>query len=201
VRVAFSRSVPIIPGVQVYNTSWKPPGRSFTGFDSYLELNFTGCDFNVSWLLDDGSANFMCNVTCPSEGIMDEAIARQQCNGTGCCSYYQFLFGSHDAVSSLNLQFVRNDPKANAKQPNRRSSLWDRINVESDYGMWLSWVVADEPNCAAASANKTKYACVSKHSTCIDKLPSYICMCEPGYSGNPYVADGCLRDRGNIYII
>lgn len=75
VRVAFSRSVPVIPGVQVYNTSWKPPGRSFTGFDSYLELNFTGCDFNVSWILDDGSANFMCNVTCPSEGIMDEAIA------------------------------------------------------------------------------------------------------------------------------
>ncbi|XP_021317488.1 putative wall-associated receptor kinase-like 16 [Sorghum bicolor] len=124
---------------------------------------------------------------------MDEAMARQQCNGTGCCSYYIFLYGSR-TVSSLNLQFVRNDdPKANPKQPN--SSLWDRISVESD-GMWLSWVVADEPSCAAASVNKTKYACVSKHSTCTDKLPSYVCMCEPGYSGNPYVADGCMRDTG-----
>ncbi|GJN07514.1 hypothetical protein PR202_ga25351 [Eleusine coracana subsp. coracana] len=66
--------------------------------------------------------------------------------------------------------------------------------------MTIPWSVADEPNCAAASKNKDSYACAGEHSTCSDTFVSprsYQCVCEGGYSGNPYVLDGCFREAYN----
>jgi len=194
--VAFSRSIPMISGVDVYNVSWTAPGRSFVA--SQIQLNFTGCDFDIYWLRDINSRALVCTVTCPSDGIT-ETIANQSCDGIGCCSS-TFPTGG---ISSLKFQFVRRNnsnvegqARSGEGQTNR-SSLWDRISVETDL-MLLSWgfVLDQQPDCAAAAKNKTSYACVSEHSTCTYELigiyPSYMCMCGAGYNGNPHVLGGCL---------
>ncbi|CAM0152085.1 unnamed protein product [Urochloa decumbens] len=189
-----SRSIPMISGVNLYNTSWIAPGRSFIG-SRYAELQFIGCDFDTYWLHDVNSSTMICSVTCPSEGIT-ETDAIQQCNGTGCCSHtFQ-----DSAISNLKFQFVKHDRNKLQGQTNL-SSLWDKIRVETAY-MLLSWgiVLLDQPSCAAVAENKTSYACISENSTCTSDLygiyPSYMCVCGAGYVGNPYVPDGCMPDRG-----
>ncbi|KAK3134131.1 hypothetical protein QOZ80_6AG0545360 [Eleusine coracana subsp. coracana] len=186
----------MISGVDVYNMSWKSPGLSFTG-SQYMEIKFTGCDFDTyRFDVVNNSKALLCTVTCPSEGIT-KTVARKQCNGTGCCTY---RFEGRDIFSSLknlHLQFVRHNRSLKGGpdiQPPDRVSLWDRIDVDTSY-MSLLWVVADQPNCVIAK-KKTNYACVSEHSFCSDESASYLCGCEDGYFGNPYVPSGCFRDRG-----
>ncbi|CAL5009800.1 unnamed protein product [Urochloa decumbens] len=61
----------------------------------------------------------------------------------------------------------------------------------------------DQPTCATALDNATTYACVSSNSTCYDShftsYPSYHCGCEDGYGGNPYMPNGCSRDKETGY--
>nr|CAB3484118.1 unnamed protein product [Digitaria exilis] len=127
--VTFSHLIPTGSGIDVYNMSWKPPGRSIVGFD-VMNVYFTGCNFDVYQLYDLYPKTLICTVTCPSDGVVTEIDPEfyepQQCNGTGCCNGQ--LKGGQ--LSSLNFQFVRHDHKLQGEaemQPPTPNSLWDRI--------------------------------------------------------------------------
>ncbi|KAF8688220.1 hypothetical protein HU200_042344 [Digitaria exilis] len=171
---------------------WKAPGRAFTL--DFVELNITGCDFDTYWLDKDINADVrLCTVTCPDDAEITDKVARQNCNGTGCCS---IEFDTY--LRSFQLKFVlhnRGDLEANTN----RSSLWDIINVTSSYA-FMAWSIVDQPTCASTLDNRTNYACVSNNSTCYDSLETsdlgYLCVCNGGYGGNPYIPNGCSRDTG-----
>lgn len=179
----------------MYNMSWDAPGKSFTLL--YAELNITGCDFDIYQVLDQ-SGNVpakLCNVTCPNRGITED-IARQDCNGTGCCSIDVLI-----RAQTFQLMFIRHGKGAvELDAQSNQSSLWNTINVTTVYAD-ISWRILDQPTCASTFDNRTNYACISEHSKCTDgyftQAHGYICSCDGGYQGNPYILDGCLRDRGN----
>jgi hypothetical protein len=98
--------------------------------------------------------------------------------------------------------------------------LWDRISITTSgpYGFSLSWHIGDQPTCVAAMRNRTTYACMSKHAECVDSAyydcskdvkcidggitsrSGYNCICNDGYTGNPYIPHGCSNnDKGNIF--
>ncbi|XP_015635899.1 wall-associated receptor kinase 4 isoform X3 [Oryza sativa Japonica Group] len=191
VTVDFSHAIPVSPGTKDYNMSWKAPGRSFT-LDNAL-LNITGCDFDI-YLLDQdrNSAVRLCTVTCPNEEIT-EKVARQNCNGTGCCTIELF----EATLSAFQFKFVQHS-KGGLEAQTNRSSLWDRINITTIYAS-LSWSIVDQPTCASTRDNRTNYACASSKSKCCESygLPDlgYLCGCDSGYWGNPYIPNGCQRDN------
>jgi hypothetical protein len=61
---------------------------------------------------------------------------------------------------------------------------------------FMQWSIADQLSCAAASVDKTTFACTSNHSLCVHTSMrfGYTCLCDDGYSGNPFVLNGCSRD-------
>jgi hypothetical protein len=187
------------PNVSVYNMSLEPHGKSF--LLAYAELNITGCDLDIYQLVLNENEYVpakLCSVTCPNERIT-EAVARQDCNGTGCCT-----FGTNIQTHNFQLMFVRHH-KGELKYDaaSNQSSLWNTINVTA-VRAFIIWRILDQPSCASTMDNKTNYACVSRHSKCTDiyltliQSLGYVCSCNDGYQGNPFIQDGCLRDRGNL---
>ncbi|KAF0890540.1 hypothetical protein E2562_003755 [Oryza meyeriana var. granulata] len=101
IYVDFSHAIiPMRPDANVYNMSWKAPRRSFAL--EYVILNITGCDFDI-YLIDQdrNSGARLCTITCPDKEITDK-VARQNCNGTGCCTIELDI-----ELSAFQLKFIR----------------------------------------------------------------------------------------------
>jgi hypothetical protein len=198
IEVSFSRSISLRPEVDVYNMSWNL-GRSFS-VDYGLQLNFTGCNFDMH-VLDKNNTVRQCSATCPDEDITG-LVARENCNGTGCCSTYVKSY-SDKTAAAFEIKFVRQkigEPKFKEHNDNR-SSIWDTIDVTA--GGSIGWgIVVDQPGPASTFRHRTDYACLSNHSRDYTEyesnyISSYYCYCEHGYTGNPFITDGCSRDKGN----
>uniref|UniRef100_A0A8R7UCW9 Protein kinase domain-containing protein n=3 Tax=Triticum urartu TaxID=4572 RepID=A0A8R7UCW9_TRIUA len=189
----FQCTIPMKSGVRVYNLTLKPPGKSFSFLHTLL--NITGCDLDVYWVKGNASTTMrVCRTTCPDHGIT-ETGARETCNGIGCC---RFVMDS--IVDTVELKFVHDQNRSNGRaHSNGTSLLWDRISITS-YGSDMVWNIVDQPNCLSTMHNRTAYACISKHSECFDvgvaSSNGYNCNCNQGYTGNPFIQDGCSSDKG-----
>jgi hypothetical protein len=186
--VNFSKTISIKSGVDAYNMSWTP-GNSFT-VSNFMILSIVTCDLDV-YLVDKDVANFrlVCNVTCPSIEIAEQ-VYRQDPHGPGSC----YVNASTSSVHTLDFQFVLHKT-IKIKTQSNLSILWDTINI--NIGTAMSWSIVDQTSCPR-SMEDINYACVSDHSECTLSDVGYLCQCNIGYAGNPYISDGCSPDHGNL---
>jgi hypothetical protein len=194
----FWRTIAMKSSVSVYHMSLNPPGSSFT-IGRFTVLNITGCDLDV-YLVDkvNNRTMWVCRTVCPDQRIT-ETMATRNCNGFGCCRVQI----ATPIADGYQFRFVQGHKKSNTRaRSSRASHLWDRISITTDGPQLLSWNIYDQPTCVAAVRNRATYACISKHTECVDEgTPSrsgYRCICSDGYTGNPYIPDGCSRDKGDL---
>lgn len=138
----------------------------------------------------------------------DMAQDGSSCTGVGCCqvdltsnmSYYRVYFNEQYNMTNQSIAGSTNYCAYGAMMETEAfkfSTKYLNTNVFWDehdgrVPVILNWAVGNE-SCDVASKKADSYACCSNNSKCIDSSngPGYLCNCTDGYSGNPYLADGC----------
>jgi hypothetical protein len=133
------------------------------------------------------------------------------CIGIGCChiditvTLRSFTLNiSHTGQSTRLLEQVNAFIIYNYNQYDGYSPFWFRpSDLEYDltvpgYPAELAWAIPYQPNCKLAMEDRSNYACVSSHSQCLESLiGGYVCSCGEGFSGSPYIVNGCVLQESN----
>ncbi|EEE50613.1 hypothetical protein OsJ_30808 [Oryza sativa Japonica Group] len=105
-----------------------------------------------------------------------------------------------------NLNFSPCDYAFLVEKDNYTFSTADlRMDKNRTMPVRLDWAIRDNLTCSQArktAAQVGGYACVSDNSDCHDSTngPGYVCKCNSGYDGNPYLPNGCIGVVGGLFI-
>ena len=178
-------------------------------------LVILGCGFQATTRMtmpsQQGAAVFpLCMSYCTVQDQQNKVQPAGQCAGVGCCEA-----AIPTGLTSFNIQFLWLDKNATAWPPWIAPNVsvlvvekeWWRDTNTSAFKVWLlslghvtgqaipvmlDWIVG-QSSCMAAQT-RPEFGCVSKNSECINSTSSacgYVCWCNDGYDGNPYMPDGC----------
>ncbi|KAG0537854.1 hypothetical protein BDA96_03G184400 [Sorghum bicolor] len=143
------------------------------------------------------------------------------CSGMGCCQtgipkglqYYQVWFDDRLNTSGIDddgglgrcsfavLMDSSNFTSSTSSSTNISSPEFINNNSASAFNssrggkapVVLDWSIGHDDCKTAVRNNPAEYACRSKNSFCSDATSGrgYICKCNQGFEGNPYLPDGC----------
>uniref|UniRef100_A0A0E0M5Q3 Protein kinase domain-containing protein n=1 Tax=Oryza punctata TaxID=4537 RepID=A0A0E0M5Q3_ORYPU len=127
------------------------------------------------------------------------------CDGVGCCQVDIPPDITDNTVSfdgcyshARNLNFSPCDYAFLVEKNNYTFSTADlRMDKNRTMPVRLDWAIRDNLTCSQARKTAPQlggYACVSDNSDCHDSTNGlgYVCKCNSGYVGNPYLPNGCV---------
>ncbi|CAO2150219.1 unnamed protein product [Urochloa humidicola] len=179
---------------------------------------FTGIGCDTLALLagrEDGSYFSGCYISCLS--LHEAAQDGEECTGLGCCqtsvptnlTTVNIGWGNYTHTnlawkySPCNYAFIAEKGWYHFKRRDltrlANKTFTDRVGNNKTVPMVLDWAIRDGGSCRAppnnggASPKPTAPSCISRNSACVNATqgPGYLCKCSQGYTGNPYITDGC----------
>lgn len=191
--------------------TWKVNGTYSPYRFSDIQNMFTviGCN-TLAYIADMSGVGYQSGCVSTCENLSE--LTNGSCSGMGCCQtaipramgFYDVRFDSGFNTSLIS-NFSRcsyavlmeaeafNFSTAYISTTAFNDTRNGRVPVVMDWAMRQGAMPCEE-----AKLNSTgTYACLSSHSVCADAMngPGYLCNCDKGYQGNPYLPDGC---HGNI---
>ncbi|XP_065015501.1 wall-associated receptor kinase 5-like [Musa acuminata AAA Group] len=143
-----------------------------------------------------------CISICHEESSVSEG---PNCDGLGCCqtsiptefnvfnTYFDFNF------DKTNVQSF--SPCSYAFLADQDWFQFDKSKLSEDFGKnnndqspaVMDWAIRSPSSCPDAQAQPETYACRGGNTTCLNSTngDGYRCMCSDGFTGNPYLVDGC----------
>ncbi|KAB2010167.1 hypothetical protein ES319_D10G218300v1 [Gossypium barbadense] len=128
-------------------------------------------------------------------------VINGSCSGIGCCQTaiprgmqaYLFNFTSLQSHSTV-LRFNPCSYGFLVEDGVYTFSTSDLSNIDFNkrkYPLILDWTIGNQ-TCEEAKMDPKNYAC-KQNSACIDPEsgPGYLCKCNDGFQGNPYLSNGC----------
>lgn len=187
------------PGVRDYTVHWEAPGRPFAiSGSSYMSLFVVGCGVKASLLTGDDSGDEVgsCSVICAGDQFM-VLSDNEPCVGIGCC---RIDITVNLRAFTLNISRISGAARVLEQV---KAFITDRANygfrgwdlghdLTGQYNASLSWAIPFQPDCKHAMEDRASYACYN-NSKCQDSpIGGYVCNCTGGFSGDPYVVNGCV---------
>ncbi|KAK1269866.1 Wall-associated receptor kinase 2 [Acorus gramineus] len=180
------------------------PDHTYTFSNTRNVLTAMGCD-TVAYITGPGEGGFStgCVSVCNNVSVLTSG----SCSGMGCC---QTSIPEGVKWYKAHLQSFQNHSNVLNFNPCSYAFLvekdWFTFNGASDLGgrrfvdaheqvpLVLDWAIGEQ-TCEEAMGNtiSMEFACRSNNSDCYDSSngPGYRCNCSKGYTGNPYLVDGC----------
>ncbi|KAI3953307.1 hypothetical protein MKX01_042302 [Papaver californicum] len=140
-----------------------------------------------------------CITTCKTK----ENVVDGSCSGSGCCQSplykgLKFVITTADSMDPKeeSLSFNPCSYSFIGETDNYTFSASDIIGTNfrtkgRDIRIVLDWAIGNK-TCEEAQKDVSTFAC-QKNSNCSnsDKVPGYLCTCNTGFAGNPYLSPGC----------
>ncbi|KAB2063221.1 hypothetical protein ES319_A10G201800v1 [Gossypium barbadense] len=204
-RIRYDRSIAYDCYNSSGNTSYRSPFIYHPKFSiSHTRNKFTaiGCDTTVS--IDTVSRDSTrrglsgCLISCGNVNDMIDGY----CFGIGCCQaaipkgmgayFIRFhMSRKHSTVLTSN-PCTYGFLVANGNYTFSPSDLSDTNFSKRKFQLILDWTIGNQ-NCKQAKLMDPKYYACKQNSACIDPEsgPGYLCKCNDGFQGNPYLSNGC----------
>ncbi|XP_026397113.1 wall-associated receptor kinase 2-like [Papaver somniferum] len=139
----------------------------------------------------------VCSTTCETK----ESITDGSCSGSGCCQIpvpegIKWLISRTNQTSKTNISFspcsysfISETDKYTFKASDLDGASFRTKG--SNIPVVLDWAIGNK-TCEEAQKDLSTFACQGS-SNChnSDKTPGYICTCNAGFVGNPYLSPGC----------
>nr|KJB73150.1 hypothetical protein B456_011G217900 [Gossypium raimondii] len=195
-RIRYDSSI----GYDCYNSSGRSSGPNSgppLQYSPYLIPETSSLPLVVT--LSPTSMNFStgCLTFCGNVGD----VINGSCSGIGCCQTaiprgmqaYFFNFTTLQSHSTV-LRFNPCSYGFLVEDGVYTFSISDLSNIDFNkrkYPLILDWTIGNQ-TCEEAKMDPKNYAC-KQNSACIDPEsgPGYLCKCNDGFQGNPYLSNGC----------